>query len=100
MKMYILIRDSVPKGFALLAAAHASLACYLKFQDKQEIAEWLSGPFYKVVVKVNDREFEKAKQYDDHVVLSESALDNQEVAIAFKPRKEWPKPFGFYRLYR
>jgi len=100
MKMYILIRESVPTGFAMLAASHGSLACYLKFRDTPEVAEWLSGPFYKAVCKVNDREFEKAKELGDHVVLTESALDNQEVALAFKPREEWPKPFKFYRLYK
>ena len=85
MKMYILIRESVPSGFAILAASHASLACYLKFKDSPEVAEWLSGPFYEAVCRVND---------------TESALDHQEVAIAFKPRVEWPKPFKFYRLYK
>lgn len=30
--MYILIRESVAPGFAVLAAAHASLAAYLKFK--------------------------------------------------------------------
>lgn len=32
LKMYILIRESVAPGFAVLAAAHASLAAYLKFK--------------------------------------------------------------------
>lgn len=100
MKMYILIRESVPLGFAMLAAAHASLACYLKFRDTPEVAAWLSGPFYKVVCKVSDVEFEKAKEAPDNVVLTESALGNIEVAMAFKPREEWPRPFKFFRLYR
>jgi len=100
MKMYILIRESVPTGFAMLAAAHASLACYLRFKHTPEVAGWLSGPFFKAVCKVNNKEFEKAKEVDDHVVLTESALNNQEVALAFKPREEWPKPFKFYRLYK
>jgi peptidyl-tRNA hydrolase len=100
MKMYILIKDSIPEGFAMLAAAHASLAAYLKFQHTTEVTTWLTGPFYKVVCKVNDKEFETAKTFSDHVVLTESALDHQEVAIAFKPRDEWPKPFRFYKLYR
>jgi len=52
MKMYILIRETIPHGFAVLAAAHASLACYLKFKDTPEVSEWLSGPFYKAVCKV------------------------------------------------
>ncbi len=100
MKMYILIKDSVPEGYAILAASHASLAAYLKFQDFSEIKQWVSGPFYKVICKVNDKEFASAKTFDDCVVLTESALDNQEVAIAFKPREDWPKPFKFYKLYK
>jgi peptidyl-tRNA hydrolase len=100
MKMYILIRDDVPLGLAMVAAAHASLACYLKFKDAPEVVEWLEGPFFKAVCKVNAREFENAKAVEDHVVLTESALDGREVAIAFKPRSEWPKMFRFFRLYK
>lgn len=100
MKMYILVRESVPVGFAVLATAHASLACYLKFRETSEIATWLDGPFYKVICRVTDAEFEAAKAVEDHIVLTESALDGSEVAIAFRPREEWPKTFKFYRLYR
>jgi peptidyl-tRNA hydrolase len=55
MKMYILIKDDVPPGFAVLAAAHAALAAYLKFKDTPEVTDWLSGPFYKAVCRVNDK---------------------------------------------
>jgi len=97
--MYVLIKESTPLGFAVLAAAHASLACYPRFRDSTEVTTWLTGPFYKVICKVTDDEFEQAKTTEDHVVLTESALEGKEIAIAFKPR-EWPKPFKFYRLYR
>ncbi|KQZ43975.1 peptidyl-tRNA hydrolase [Duganella sp. Root1480D1] len=100
MKMYILVRDDIPLGFAMVAVAHASLAGYLKFQESPEVKEWLSGPFFKAVCKVNPKEFENAKLVPDHVVLTESALGNQEVAIVFKPRIEWPKMFKFLKLYR
>lgn len=100
LRMYILIRESVPTGFAVLAVAHASLAAYLKFKDTSEGAEWLSGPFYKAVCKVTDDEFARAKETPDHVVLTESALENQEVAVAFKPRAEYPKAFRFFKLFR
>ena len=100
MKMYILIRESVPIGYALVAAAHASLAAYLKFQDSDEVKQWLSGPFYKVICRVSDKEFEQAKLVSDHVLMNESALDGQEVAIAFKPREEWPAAFKYFRMYR
>jgi hypothetical protein len=100
MKMYILIKETVPVGFALVAAAHASLAAYLKFQDTPEVKEWLAGPFAKAVCKVTDEQFEQAKACPDHVVLTESALGGAEVALAFRPRDDWPKVFRFYRLYR
>lgn len=100
MKMYILVKDTIPEGVAILAAAHVSLAAYLKSEDTPEIKAWLSGPFYKVICKVNEKEFENAKQFEDSILLTESSLDNQEVALAFKPREAWPKPFKFYRLYK
>jgi hypothetical protein len=86
--MYILIRESVPTGFAVLAAAHASLAAYLKFADTAEVKEWLAGSFYKAVCRVTDEEFAKAKETVDHV------------AIAFKPRAEYPKAFRFFKLFK
>ena len=86
MKMYILIKESVPAGKAIVSAAHASLGAYLKFKERPEIEEWLSGPFHKCICKVSDIEFEKAKQYSDYLSLTESTLDNQEIALAFCPR--------------
>jgi peptidyl-tRNA hydrolase len=62
MKMYILVKESVPLGLAMTAAAHASLAGYLKFKDTDEVTKWLSDVFYKVVCKVNEHEFLKAKR--------------------------------------
>jgi len=100
MKMYILIKDYVPLGFALVAASHASLAAYFKFKESPDVEQWISGPFYKTICKVNDKEFQKAKAFENHVVITESALENEEVAIAFKPRENWPKPFKYYRLYK
>ncbi|VTR93977.1 Uncharacterized protein OS=Lysobacter capsici AZ78 GN=AZ78_10485 PE=4 SV=1 [Gemmata massiliana] len=94
LRMYILVRESVPVGFAVLAAAHASLAAYLQFVDTPEVKEWLAGPFYKAVCRVSDAEFEKAKEAPEHVVVTESALDGQEVAIAFKPEPSTRRRFG------
>jgi len=100
MKMYILVRESLPVGRALVAVAHASLGCYLKFRDAPEVAEWLNGPFRKVICKVTDEELARAKSVADHVVITESQLDDAEVAIAFKPREVWDKSFQFLRLWR
>lgn len=100
MKMYILIKRSVPLGYAMVAAAHASLAAYLRFKDSPEVAAWLAGPFKKAVCKVDDAAFEAARAAGDFIVITESALDGAEVALAFKPREEWPRGFKFFPLYR
>ena len=100
MKMYILVKEDVPVGYAMVAVVHASLAAYLKFADSKEVKEWLTGPFYKTICKVNEKQFEKAKIYEDCIVITESSLNNKEIAIAFKPRKEWPKDFKFFPLYK
>ena len=100
MKMYILIKQSVPLGLAMVAAAHASLAAYLRFKDSPEVAAWLAGPFKKAVCKVDDAVFAVAKAAGDLVVITESALDHAEVALAFKPREDWPRAFKFFPLYR
>jgi len=100
MKMYILVRESLPVGQAMVAVAHASLGCYLKFRDAPEVQEWLSGPFRKVICKVTADELERAKGVADHVVITESQLGGAVVALAFKPREPWDKSFQFFRLYR
>jgi hypothetical protein len=101
LKMYILIKDKIDLGHAILASAHASLAGYLEFQNDPETIEWLKSSFRKVVCKVTDKEFEKAKEYADYRVMTESAFgDNFEVAIVFRPREEWPKFFKFLKLYK
>jgi hypothetical protein len=64
------------------------------------VATWLAGPFRKVVCKVTEAEFERARGLDDHVVLTESVLGGEAVALAFKPREAWPKAFNFFQLYR
>ena len=51
-----------------MAAAHASLAAYLKFKDTPEVAEWLAGPFYKAVCRVTDEEFARLMQLNANYV--------------------------------
>jgi peptidyl-tRNA hydrolase len=99
-KMYILVKDGVSLGHALVAAAHASLACYLRYQDDPEMAEWLSGSFRKVICRVTAEEFEKAKEVEDRIVITESSLLDAEVAIVFKPRAEYPEVFKSYPLFK
>ncbi len=98
--MYILIKDSVPDKFAPLIAAHASLACYKKYESDPDMQTWINSVFRKVVCRVNEKEFENAKKENKHIVLTESALENRVVAIAFCPREEYSKAFKFFKMWR
>lgn len=101
MKMYIAVRESIPVGFAINSAAHASMIAYMKWNlDERDFQDWLLYSFKKVTVKVTDTEFERLKQLDKHCVISESALDGEEVCIVLCPRKEWPDEVRQLRLYK
>jgi peptidyl-tRNA hydrolase len=121
-KMYILIRDDVDLGHAILAAAHASLSGYLTFisneihafDDKEDdekpvfvecpTQDWSMNSFRKVVCKVSATEFEKAKTYGtnmkDYRIMVESGLGGMEVAIVFKPRDNFEPFFKSLKLYK
>lgn len=107
LKMYILVKESLPSHKSV-AVAHASLQCFLYYTYKKGhtengrmMREWELYSFRKVVCEVSDEEFEKAKQLlppSDFVVVTESAFDGAEVALAFCPRPDWPEAFRAFRL--
>lgn len=98
--MYILIKDNVPAHLAPVIAAHSSLAGYLKFQHDPDCIEWVNGIFKKVVCSVSDDDFEMLKQYDRHLVITESALGGAEVALVFCPREYFPEIFKSFPLWK
>lgn len=97
--MYILIKENVPNKLVPVIAAHASLACYKKFEMEDDMQIWINSVFKKVVCKVNDKEFENSKSEVKSILLTESALNNEEVCIAFCPRNEYSKQFKFFRMW-
>ncbi len=104
MKMYILVLDEVPKDMVPVISAHASLSCYLNLKDvfPAEFDEWLNTSFKKVVCEVNASEFHIALKDAERgrCLITESSLGNKIVAVAFAPRKEYPKCFKFFKLWR
>lgn len=105
MKMYILVREDVPLGIAMNAVGHASLKCYLEFKDHPDMQDWLKNSFKKVTCKVSDEEMGRAALSvaiadGDYVEITESALDGESVAIAFRPQAEWPKCFKYFGMYK
>ncbi len=100
MKMYILIKDSVPDKMAPVIAAHASLACYLRFEHDNDMQKWVKDVFKKVVCRVSDEEFELARKEPRYHILRESALNNEEVCMVFCPRVTYSKAFKYFKMWR
>lgn len=101
MKMYILILDDVPIGHAINSAAHASLACYLRFQQTQEMKDWLANSFKKVTCRVSRQELDSAIGFiPEHIVITESNLDGRVMCAAFAPRAEWDSFFKTLALWK
>lgn len=100
LRMYILVKDTIPLGLAVNSVGHSTLACYRKFQDDPDMQEWISSPsFKKVTCSVPDGQFQAAKGVQDHIVMTERALDGAETCIAFCPRYVYPKHFSFFQLF-
>ena len=123
-KMYILIKDWIDPGHAVNSCAHAGAMIESNFPRKVQVIsdekphpkpvgyiddpvmkDWYDNSFRKVTCRVTEKEFEKAKKYDDWFVVTEMAFandnyPNDEVVLVFKPRVEWPRFFNFLKLWK
>ena len=73
---------------------------HLKFVGRVAYQDWINDSFRKVVCEVTDPEFESLKQEQDYIVVTESGLNNQEIALVFCPRQEWPEVFKNFPLLK
>ena len=101
-KLYVLILSWVDTGHAVNSACHAGAMINSHWkEDDPVMADWYDTSFRKCTCKVNQQEFELAKQQGiEYFVVTEMAFDGKEVALVFKPRREWPKCFKFFKLYK
>jgi hypothetical protein len=102
MKMYICIKQDTAVGMAMNAAAHAGLMCHMEFCDDGDYLEWQEKSFKKVTCAVTDAEFAMLKTVSDYIVVTESRLDNAELAIVLKPRhdNDWPEFVNLLKLWK
>ncbi len=68
-----------------------------KFEEDEDMQLWINSVFKKVVCKVNDKEFANSRTEIKNIVLTETALEGEEVAIAFCPRNEFSKQLRFLK---
>ncbi len=102
MKMYICIKDDTAVGMAMNAAAHAGLLCHLKFENEPAYKEWLDKSFKKVTCSVTPAEFAMLKELPRSFVVTESRLNNAELAVVLAPRhdNDWPDFVNLLKLWK
>jgi len=52
------------------------------------------------VCSIDEVQFNTLKKEANAIVLTESAIENKEVCIAFCPREEYPKKFKFLKMWK
>jgi len=92
LHMVIVIKEGIDPQYAVVGAAHAALAGYLKWEDEELTYQWAHGIFNKHLKKATPEQFEKAKgdKYGDKIVITESNLDGAEVAIVYRVQEKYP----------
>jgi hypothetical protein len=76
--------------------------CHLKYNEDGDYRAWLSKSFKKVTCAVTPAEFAMLKDLPDSFVVTESRLDNAELAVVLKPRhdNDWPEFVNLLKLWR
>ncbi len=97
MKMYILVRDDIPLGFAMVAVAHASPAGYLEFQDEPETRQWLAGPFLQGGLQGKCQGVRECETGCGPSGLDRIRPGEPGGGDRLQAREEWPKMFKFLR---
>ena len=108
--MPIVVRQDLSASAIAIACSHGSLAGYLKWKDDQIVKHWIdpiiNKAFFKRIYKCKFKEnnlnilevFNNIKKWNyERIILTESALDNMETCIIFKPIK-WSNSLYFTDL--
>ncbi|WP_066800388.1 hypothetical protein [Moraxella oblonga] len=104
-KMYIAILDSVPNYMVPTLVAHAVLSAHLKFSSQEnndDYQDWLKNSFRKVVVSVNQKEFEKISLLNCHLAFESTILNGNVCCAVVYPMtiENTPNVLKFAKMYQ
>lgn len=106
LKMYIAVLDTVPAHMVPILVAHSVLGAHLDFcwapsrSSKQKYDEWLENSFRKVVLKVNQKEFDRISSVDDVYLGHENTtLGGIKSCAVVCPRYEYPNVLKYAKMW-
>lgn len=88
MKLYIAVHEDFPDFMTPTLVAHATLGSYFVFKDHQIYQDWLKNSFKKVVLQVNQKEFDKLLKLPNIYTAHENSQDPKPAAIVVLPGTE------------
>ncbi|MDO4700836.1 MAG: hypothetical protein Q4A69_09170 [Moraxella sp.] len=105
LKLYIAVLDSVPSYMVPTLVAHAVLSAHLRFDKEQDntlYRIWLEQSFAKVVVKVNQKEFDKICGLRCHLAYESTILDGKMCCAVVCPLSnvDTPNVLKFAKLWQ
>lgn len=100
LKLYIAVHDEVPDHMVPVLVAHSMLGAHLLFESYFAYRDWLKYSFKKVVLRVNQKEFDKIVKIDQIYLGHENTTMNGERScIVLMPRSEYPNVIKFAKMW-
>ena len=102
-KLYIAVLDEFPDYMTPTLVAHAILGAHLKFQSNEYYNKWLAESFRKVVVRVNQKEFDKIAALPEVYLGHENnTLEGRKscAVVCPMPNEELPNVLKFAKLWK
>lgn len=104
-KVYIAILESVPDYMVPTLVAHAMLSAHLKFSTQEhndDYQTWLQHSFRKVVLRVNQKEFDKISALNCHLAFESTILDGKMCCAVLYPLdvENTPNVLKFAKMWK
>ena len=103
MKLYIAVLDEFPDFMVPTLVAHSVLAAHLKFSGDPVYDNWLQNDFRKVVLRVNQKEFDKINELGGvHLGYELHTLGGKSSCAVVRPypyNKDTPNVLRYARLW-
>ena len=105
LKLYIAVHDDFPDYMVPTLVAHSILAAHMKWYSIIDIGNpylnWLTYSFKKVVVRVNQKEFDKISQMEYiHLGHESRTIALKPGCIVVCPRQEYPNVLKYAKMWK
>jgi peptidyl-tRNA hydrolase len=91
-KMYIAVLDAVPDFMVPTLVAHSVINAHINMKDDPAYIDWLDTSFKKVVLRVNEKEFEKISQLPCWLGHENTTLDARKSCAVVLPIEDDERP--------